>query len=578
MVKSKKGIDRSGKITPYGSESSKNEDNDASADDASEPNTSSPKPSKPSSDTKVPGRGKKKKKVSVKKRIKKDKKPANRRLRDSIDDFVEENMKGLLRSDKDAKVNEVNPELDLLMEADSGQVAEGFSSAAFQKEKAAFVEHMLQNTAPIRYLLQVTGRFPFRGFTNGDGSITYSTALYRPEGLYFVIVSIVVIYFLFIGSFNLVDVMLNLTFGDGKNREEECQEERMFETTIIDRNIVAFASLWTALCHTTLTSVNLFFKRHYMAKYLSFWSLAAQIIHVDVSIGLLMYSRIVVAFYLVIMVVMTILSLVRISARAADLPSLFSILMFRLNFPCLLGRTIVMNEPEEKPFTFPKLHLIFEIISAVCLLFIFISSKVLILYFLHFCRMLTKAFKSWNARFHAVINFPDKFSQSAEGRTTYELLFKDHCTLLSLIEGTDRCFSTIVESYLALQLVSIILETYFVYRTAGYRSEQQAHSNVTAKDAWGGDFSKSPYFIRPFDYIPGIIIMLSNVLILIVILSEAGKISAVAKEGLEVIRRKTMMGRKSNQELWFTLSMYFSYTSQTQLSLQVWSSHGSRLR
>ena len=39
-----------------------------------------------------------------------------------------------------------------------------------------------------------------------------------------------------------------------------------------------------------------------------------------------------------------------------------------------------------------------------------------------------------------------------EGRTTYTLLFKDHCILLDLMEGTDRFFSGIIESYYGLEV------------------------------------------------------------------------------------------------------------------------------
>lgn len=54
--------------------------------------------------------------------------------------------------------------------------------------------------------------------------------------------------------------------------------------------------------------------------------------------------------------------------------------------------------------------------------------------------------------------------------------------------------------------------------------------------------------------------MLVNACILFFVLEAAAEVGDEATAGLEVIRRRTMLGKRSDEELYFTVSMFSSYT------------------
>jgi hypothetical protein len=49
--------------------------------------------------------------------------------------------------------------------------------------------------------------------------------------------------------------------------------------------------------------------------------------------------------------------------------------------------------------------------------------------------------------------------------------------------------------------------------------------------------------------------------------TSAAEVGEVAMDGLEIIRRKGFLGRKSNDEMYFTMSLYLSYTGHFETAL-----------
>jgi hypothetical protein len=169
------------------------------------------------------------------------------------------------------------------------------------------------------------------------------------------------------------------------------------------------------------------------------------------------------------------------------------------------------------------------------------------------CMYLKNAFLMWNGRVYASLLRGGDYIHSKEGRSTFSLLFKDHCTLLDLVEGTDRVFVYILESFTGLAVLSLCLEIYFIIRTAqkGYVETEETE-----------------YFKRPNDWVCGAILAIHHGVMLIMVLRKTAGVGEEAMAGLEIIRRKTMLGRKADEELYFMLSMFCSYTSDNPIALR----------
>jgi len=75
------------------------------------------------------------------------------------------------------------------------------------------------------------------------------------------------------------------------------------------------------------------------------------------------------------------------------------------------------------------------------------------------------------------------------------------------------------------------------------------------------------FFVRPRDWAPGVLMLFLSTSLMFSAAKSAADVADEAMAGLEVIRRKTMLGRKSDDELYFMLSMFSSYTAYKKLEL-----------
>lgn len=75
------------------------------------------------------------------------------------------------------------------------------------------------------------------------------------------------------------------------------------------------------------------------------------------------------------------------------------------------------------------------------------------------------------------------------------------------------------------------------------------------------------YFIRPRDWAPGALMLTLSMVLMLRAAKCAADVAEEAMAGLEVIRRKTMLGRKTDEELYFMLSMFSSYTAYKKMEI-----------
>ncbi|XP_035705460.1 uncharacterized protein LOC118434915 isoform X2 [Folsomia candida] len=204
--------------------------------------------------------------------------------------------------------------------------------------------------------------------------------------------------------------------------------------------------------------------------------------------------------------------------------------------------------------------------------YILICSKTFILLFVLICRLLRNSFAVWNTRLQRVLlkggsnetkncnpaylsltlifrhKGEDKFRSSEKivDRTEFSLLFKDHVCILDLLEGADALFANIIESYYASQICSIIFEVYYFYRSQGSEEFQGA---------------------RRLDGLIITLYLIHSLAILVVVSLAAAEVGEVAMDGLAVLRQRGMMGSMSDDELYFIMSMYTSYTGHFETAL-----------
>lgn len=73
--------------------------------------------------------------------------------------------------------------------------------------------------------------------------------------------------------------------------------------------------------------------------------------------------------------------------------------------------------------------------------------------------------------------------------------------------------------------------------------------------------------MRPYDWLPALIMMVSTAILLYCAGSCAADVSEEAEAGMEVIRRKGIIGRKTDQELEFLFSITFSFTAYKKMEI-----------
>lgn len=114
-------------------------------------------------------------------------------------------------------------------------------------------------------------------------------------------------------------------------------------------------------------------------------------------------------------------------------------------------------------------------VGAVVIVYIVLCSKVYVLFFLYTCKILSTACTVWNERLERVFTKEERQKSRKDkcaSRTGFDHLFKDYVTLLDLLSGADTLFSSIIESYFSMTLISIVFEVYYLVRPISERQEE----------------------------------------------------------------------------------------------------------
>jgi len=76
-----------------------------------------------------------------------------------------------------------------------------------------------------------------------------------------------------------------------------------------------------------------------------------------------------------------------------------------------------------------------------------------------------------------------------------------------------------------------------------------------------------PFSARKLDSVLMGFLVFTSLSMLYLVSTLSAQVGEVAMDGLEIIRRKGFLGRKSIDEIYFTMSLYFSYTGHFQTAL-----------
>lgn len=117
-------------------------------------------------------------------------------------------------------------------------------------------------------------------------------------------------------------------------------------------------------------------------------------------------------------------SCLKFSPSAVGTPSIFGSLMLRVFLE--IGHERAWLDPIHTKNK--QILQIVKVVGGFFLITIFVAAVAPILLFIYKCKIIRNAFAFWNGRVYCVLLRGREFAQTEEARTTYNLLFKDHCT------------------------------------------------------------------------------------------------------------------------------------------------------
>jgi len=102
-------------------------------------------------------------------------------------------------------------------------------------------------------------------------------------------------------------------------------------------------------------------------------------------------------------------------------------------------------------------------------------------------------------------------------------------------------------------------ELYFFLRTAKAGSDIAGSGS---QEPGSGD-----YFIRPWDWAPGILIFVQALMFVIITSKAASDVGEEAIAGVDIVRRRMFLHRKTDEDLYFQLSMQNSFDSYRRFDI-----------
>ncbi|CAG7786443.1 unnamed protein product [Allacma fusca] len=416
-----------------------------------------------------------------------------------------------------------------------------------EDQKTIFATSLVTSLAPYKSVMYVLFRFPCVCQKDRRG---YYEFLYQDCSLLsvgFIATCILVFVQFLLFGVNLWGILLNFPAVGPVYDYEVNQiltnisklDARAMELYVLQRNLVPVLILLSAMITATVGNISMYRLRYFACDYLTFWTAAVEQLRIDAAYGLATKMVWFVGLYFIFLFLLTLFAVVQFAPVTTGTLSIFCMMLTRCFDPAI-----------NKPIYLHDQFVWIRASTSILILYVFINSKCFIILYFWNCKLLKNAFSVWNNRLERVVHRGEAMSSRIEkvaNRTGYDHLFKDHCCLLDLIEGTDHLFASVINSFYSCQIVSLCFEFFHAWRSQD-------------------DMAQFPG-ARKFDGIVMACHFIQSLLFLLLVSLAASAVSHEAIGGLEIIRRKGLLGHKEEDELQFMTSMYVSYTGHFETGL-----------
>ncbi|CAL8131394.1 unnamed protein product [Orchesella dallaii] len=419
--------------------------------------------------------------------------------------------------------------------------------------KRFFCKKLHASLSPLRGLLSIFGRFPVTNTSlNEDGTYEYEASCSSMSVFHFNITTLILLYAFGVGIFNTMSLTLDFIPHSNSNNNNESSnatrsraKQLLYDQALVQRHTIPLIIVFTTLLQGCLSSIFFTRKRHYLAHIFGFMNKAAYTLHMDIAGKVTDFTVQSTVICTVITCLFIMLGSLKFGPSSIGTPTVFGSLMVRL----YLGSKVWL---EYEPNKF-GIRQVIEIIGGLMLVIIFVSSIAPMLLFIYKCKILRKALACWNGRAYCALLRGTEFAQTEDCRMTYNFLFKDHCVLMDLVDSVDQMYAFTIESFFILQIISFCFQLYFFFRVGTEGVLFIPYAPIK--------YEKKYFYVRPYDWIPALLILLTTAALLCACGKAAAKVGEEAEAGFEVLRRKGMIGRKTDQELEFMFSMCFSFSN-----------------
>jgi len=356
-------------------------------------------------------------------------------------------------------------------------------------------------------------------------------------GVTFFVTSFLMMILLALLFINIVSTLLNVptrqpTYefrdADGNIFTKKRSILRLEELFLLRRNLVPLLIIVLALIHIITGDICLFSRRKHIANYFTFWTESVELMKMDAAEGVRDFIVKTTAFYVCFLLAFFGLTAISFAPVSSGAPAVFGIMWIRLAYP---------NIHTDQNFRYLRY------IATIVFGYIVICSKTYMLLFMYKCKILRNAFITWNRRLEDVLQKRNQGTRAEqhEKRTGFDHLFKDHSNLLDLLIGCDYLFENVIESYYGTQIISICFEVYYFYRS---------------------QFSNNPLEFTGARKLDAIVIgawVFHSLIMMFLTSTAAAEVGEHAMNGLEIIRQKGNLDHKSHDEMYFMLSLYYSF-------------------
>ncbi|CAG7829220.1 unnamed protein product [Allacma fusca] len=337
---------------------------------------------------------------------------------------------------------------------------------------------------------------------------------------------------------NVTDYYTGVGATGGELTSVVLRKEELF---IFRRNLIALIICCCYISQGLMSSIIFYVRRDFVCYFLSFILEAAEMTKINIAYGAKRFMWSFVGFWMICATMLLASSVAAFAPITGGVCSLMATMSYRVFYPPIHAIE----------------HSFFRVLRGchgLVLMLILVNAEVNIILFVWCCRLIRNGFVTWNGRVDRVL-LRDEQNKSDEEREIHRTklgqMFTDHVVLLDLTQGVDRVFAGIVEMYYFSRVISVGFGLYFLVRIMLEISDEKSPSEKG----------------REFDILILLVFNTVAAVLLYHVTMAPAEINDEALEGFEVIRRRGFMGKKSDDELYFILSMYVSYTGHYEIAV-----------